>query len=64
MLGNCLKEFRTKNNLTQKEMARKLRTSQPYYSTLESGAQKPGFQLVKRISRVLKIDASYIRELL
>ena len=64
MLTDCLKEFRYKNNLTQKQMAKKLKTSQSYYSAIETGRYKPGFSIIKRIARVLKKNVSEITQLL
>lgn len=64
MLENELKEYRINHNLTQKQMAKKLRTSQSYYSAIEKGRLKPGFVLINRIGRVLKKDVSEIRNLL
>ena len=64
MLPDCLKNYRLDNNLTQKQMAKKLRTSQSYYSGIERGVIKPGFTMIKRISRLLKLEQSYVRTLL
>lgn len=64
MLQDCLREYRYKNNLTQKQMAKKLKTAQTYYCAIETGRYKPGFQMINRIAKVLKKDVSEIRELL
>ena len=64
MLEKYLKKHRLNHNLTQSEMAKKLGTSQSYYSQLETGRKKPGFQMVNKIAKVLKVQASVIRELL
>ena len=64
MLGSYLKKYRMKNNLSQTQMADKLKTSQSYYCQLEKGSKTPGFSMVNRISKLLKVDVSFIRELL
>lgn len=64
MLESYLKRFRLKNNLTQAQMAQKLKTSQGYYSMLETGSKKPGFSMINRIAKVLDLEPSFIRSLL
>lgn len=64
MLGKCLKEYRIQNNLSQKQMAQKIGTSQSYYCQIECDKRKPSFILIKKISRVLKVNQTYIRTLL
>lgn len=64
MLGEFLKKYRIKNNLSQEQMASILNTSQGYYSQLETGTRKPGFIMVDRISKSLNLEPSFIRSLL
>lgn len=64
MLGDFLKKYRVKNNLTQEEMALKLKTSQAYYSQIESGIVSPGFTMVKKIAKALEVEESFIRSLM
>lgn len=64
MLESYLKKHRTSNNLTQAQMAAKLKTSQSYYCELEKGRKKPGFTMVNRIAKLLKVEPSFIRSLL
>ena len=64
MLGEFLKKYREKNNLTQEEMAAKIGTSQAYYSQIESGILSPGFTLVKKLAKALEIEESFIRSLM
>lgn len=64
MLGDFLKKYREKYNLTQTEMASKIGTSQMYYSQIEFGTKKPGFTMVKRIARALDVEESFIRSLM
>lgn len=64
MLGQYLKQYRIKNNLTQKEMADLCGTDQTYYSRIETGDVKPGFIMVKRLASAVKVEESFIRGLL
>lgn len=64
MLNEYLKKYRIKNNLSQKQMANLLDTAQGYYSEIETGKKKPGFVMIRKISKVLKVEESFIRTLL
>ena len=64
MLGQYLKQFRVKNNLTQQKMAESLGTSQAYYSQIESGAKNPGFTMVSKLAKVLMVEEKFSRSLL
>ena len=64
MLKEYLKQYRIKNNVTQKEMAKKLDTAQGYYSQIETGAKKPGFKFINKLASVLGVEPSFIRSLL
>ena len=64
MLDSYLKKYRLKNNLTQKQMAEKLGTSQGYYSYLENGIKKPGINMINRIAKLLRLEPSFVRSLL
>ena len=64
MLGEFLKRYRLKYNLTQEEMANKIGTSQAYYSQIENGVVEPGFQMVRKIANVLDVEETFIRSLL
>lgn len=63
MLGEYLKKYRKKHNLSQKEMAEKLSTDQTYYSRIETNRVKPGHSMIFRISNALNISSSYISKL-
>lgn len=64
MLGQYLKKYRLDHNYSQAEMADLLGTSQSYYSCIEGGVKKPGIQLVRRISKLLDVEPSFVRNLL
>lgn len=63
MLSKLLKNYRLDHNLSQVEMAAKLKTSQGYYSLLEAGNKKPGLKLSRRICHELNIDPAFLRSL-
>lgn len=44
-----LKEFRKKNELSQKEMARRIKVSVSYYSKIESGYQNPSYDFMMKL---------------
>ncbi|MDK0754765.1 helix-turn-helix transcriptional regulator [Clostridium perfringens] len=50
-----LKEYRRRNNLTQKELAEKLNISRSYLCELEHRVNAPSYGLLVRISNTLKI---------
>ncbi len=63
MLQEYLKGYRYKNNLTQKQMAHNLQTTQSYYCELESGRRVPGFKMTSKLASFFKVSESYIRKL-
>lgn len=44
-----LKEFRKKNKLSQKEMAKEIDVSVSYYSKVESGYQNPSYEFMMKL---------------
>lgn len=64
MLANYLKKRRLAENLTQRQMAERIGTSQSYYSQLESGVRKPGIGMVGKIAKALSVDPPFVRELI
>lgn len=64
MLGTYLKNYRMTHNLSQSEMADKLKTSQGYYSLLESNKVKPGHNLIRRLCELFNVEPSVIRSML
>lgn len=63
MLQEYLKKYRLKHNLTQKEMAEKLSTTQNYYSQIETGSKRPGHTMICRIADAIGVSVSYISKL-
>jgi transcriptional regulator with XRE-family HTH domain len=54
--GHIIRERRRQLDLTQEEVARRIRTSTPYVGHLESGKRHPSDKIVNRISEVLGLD--------
>ena len=58
-LGQAIKRLRTKQGLTQTQLAERAGVSQPYLSQLEAGAKEhPDVQIVQKLAKALgvKID--------
>lgn len=54
-ISERLREYRKKNNLTQVEIAEKLKISQPSYSCYESGEAKPNTMNAINLAAMLGI---------
>jgi transcriptional regulator with XRE-family HTH domain len=54
--GQIIRERRRQLDLTQEEVARRIRTSTPYVGHLESGKRHPSDKIVNRLSEVLGLD--------
>ena len=64
MFGEFLRNYRVKNNLTQKQMAEKCHATQAYYSQIETGRRKPGFRLIRELSTIMSVSEAFLRSLL
>lgn len=53
ILADSLIRARRRKNLTQKELAEKIKTEQPVISKLETANSKPSLSLLKRIAQAL-----------
>jgi XRE family transcriptional regulator of biofilm formation len=57
MLGSRIKELREGKQLTQIELARKLRITQAYLAQLETGVRSnPSILLLRKLAKALKVD--------
>lgn len=63
MFREFLRNYRVKNNLTQKQMAELCNTSQAYYSQIENGSRNPGFVIIRKLSAVLGVTEEFLRRL-
>lgn len=64
MIGKYLKKKRLDLNVDQIEMARRLGTSQSYYSQLESGVRTPGLKMIRAIAREFGTEPAELRRLI
>ena len=55
--GQVIRERRRQLDLTQEEVARRIRTSTPYVGHLESGKRHPSDRIVNRLCEVLGLDS-------
>ena len=62
MIGNKIKELRTKEGLTQKELADKLYVSYQAVSRWENNEVEPSIQTVKQIAQIFNVSLDYILE--
>src|SRR5260370_18278666 len=54
--GLVIRERRRQLDLTQEEVARRIKTSTPYVGHLESGKRHPSDKIVSRLAEVLGLD--------
>jgi transcriptional regulator with XRE-family HTH domain len=54
--GQVIRERRRQLDLTQEEVARRIKTSTPYVGHLESGKRHPSDKIVNRLGEVLGLD--------
>jgi transcriptional regulator with XRE-family HTH domain len=54
--GRVIREQRRKLDLTQQEIARRIKTSTPYIGHLESGKRHPSEKVIARLAEVLGLD--------
>ena len=54
--GHIIRERRRQLDLTQEEVARRVKTSTPYVGHLESGKRHPSDKIVTRLAEVLGLD--------
>jgi transcriptional regulator with XRE-family HTH domain len=55
--GSVIRARRRQLDLTQEELARRIRTSVPYIGHLETGKRHPSEKIVTRLAEVLGLDA-------
>lgn len=64
MLKEYLKNYRRKHNLSQSDMAEKLKTNQGYYSLIENGKRVPSFVFIRKLANVCEVTPEFIVSLL
>ena len=55
-LAEYIRTERTKRGLTQRQLAREVRLSHVYISSIECGRKKAGAKVMRGIARYFKID--------
>jgi transcriptional regulator with XRE-family HTH domain len=55
--GSIIRARRRQLNLTQEELARRIKTSVPYIGHLETGKRHPSEKMVTRLAEVLGLDS-------
>ncbi|HZP45168.1 MAG TPA: helix-turn-helix transcriptional regulator [Candidatus Binataceae bacterium] len=54
--GQVVRERRRKLDLTQQEVARRIKTSTPYVGHLEAGKRRPSVKVIARLAEVLGLE--------
>lgn len=57
---SCIKELRTKNQLTQSELAKKLRLTTAIVGMYETGVRNPSYAVLIRLSKVFNVTVDTI----
>lgn len=60
MLNRALKLLRTYHQLTQVELAKRLKISNSYLSEIETGVKTPGIDLLEKYAEIFKMPVSSI----
>lgn len=57
------RRIREEQEMTQQEVAERLKVSRPYVAELEAGRHAPSLDLVERIAKALKVPATDLLEI-
>ena len=58
-LNRIVQELRTKNDMSQRELAKRAGVSDGYIAHLETGLRKnPGLAVLKRLAKALKVSVA------
>ena len=60
LFSSLLKELRSKNRITQSELAKNIGVSTGNVSDWESGRSKPGYTALSELSRFFEVCADYL----
>jgi len=62
-LGRMVKRLREDKGMTQVELAKKAKVTQPYLAQLEAGTRKnPSLEILKRLARALGVPVGELLE--
>lgn len=59
-IAERLKEMRLKNNLTQEQVAEKLKMSRPAYTYYETGKNQPSIETLKALADLYQTSIDYL----
>lgn len=59
-IGDTIKTLRLKRDITQLDLARRLKVSQGFLSLIEKNDREPSFVLVRKIAAALKVPEQLI----
>lgn len=55
-LGSNVRRYRKENNLTQEQLATKVRVSSTYIGFIEQGQRNPSLKTLDKIARILGVE--------
>ena len=58
--GNVLKALRLRENMTQAQLAQKLRLTKSVISAYETGLRLPSYDVLIHIARIFKVSTDYL----
>lgn len=59
-IGSLIRELRKRRNLTQEELGSRIGVSKAYVSKIESGAQVPRLEQIKKFSDALEVGEHFL----
>ena len=60
MFNQRLKQLRTEQNLTQKELAKHINTSQQNIGFWETGKRNPKFDMIEKLANFFNVSTDYL----
>lgn len=60
MFSERLKQLRKEAKLTQKQLAKKMNTSQPSYQNWEKGTRNPSKENLEKLSKIFNVSVDYL----
>lgn len=55
-IGDKIRKYRLKNNMTQSELAEKAGINEKYYGKIERNESSPTINIVEKIAKALDVD--------
>lgn len=60
LFGNQLRELRVKHNLTQRDLANKLKSSESAIGMYERNEREPSFEITKKLADIFDVTTDYL----